>query len=175
MGSRKRYDQLMEQMRLMYQQAQQPSPYVQQVQTEYNNLGNWLNAKDYRNMPAGVNVDLLPLAEYQRMQQMMRGNNNGQAAKGANTTALQRQQREVGDNDLVQNWAGAYENKVGELMGRKDALLNMLQGDYTNRMQTGVQGSQAMLQAFQNRPKSWFSSLLPSMIQGGAQVGAAFI
>lgn len=175
MGRKKEYERLMQQMQAMFAQAQQPSQYENQYNTEWQNIGNWLNAKDYRNMPAGVNVDLLPLAEYQRMQQMMRGGANGQAAKGANTTALQRQQRELGDNQFTQDWANAYENKVGELSGRRDAIGNMLQGSHTNRMGIGIQGSQAMLQAFNNKPKSFWSSLLPSLISGGAQIGAAFI
>lgn len=165
----------MEELRRAYQQAQQPSPFEQQYTTEFNNLGNWLNAKDYRNLPAGSNVDLLPLAEYQKMRQMVRGRNDGQAARGANTTALMRQQRELGDNEFLKDWGGAYEQKVGELSNRRDSIANMLQSSHANRMGLGVQGSQAMLQAFQNRPRSMWSSLLPSLIQGGAQVGAAFV
>ena len=166
----------MEEMRRMYQQAQQPSPFEQQYQSEWANIGNWLNAKDYRNLPAGANVDLLPIAEYQKMRKMMRGSDSGgQMAKGANYNKLAAAQQQLGDDQFVQDWSGAYENKIGELSGRRDALGNMLQGAYSNRMNTGIQGSQAMLQAFNNRPKSWFSSLLPSMIQGGASIGAALI
>ena len=85
MGKKKEYERLMEEMRRMYQQAQQPSPFEQQYQSEWANIGNWLNAKDYRNLPAGANVDLLPIAEYQKMRKMMRGSDSGgQMAKGAN-------------------------------------------------------------------------------------------
>ena len=176
MGSKKQYERLMEEMRRMYQQAQQPSPFEQQYQSEWANIGNWLNAKDYRNLPAGANVDLLPIAEYQKMRKMMRGSDSGgQVAKGANYNKLAAAQQQLGDDQFVQDWGNAYENKVGELSGRRDALGNMLQGNYANRMNLGVQGSQAMLQAFNNKPKSFWSSLLPSMIQGGASLGAAAI
>ncbi len=176
MSKKKDYERLMEEMRRMYQQASAPSPFEQQYQSEWSNIGNWLNAKDYRNTPAGVNVDLLPIAEYQKMRKMTRGTDPGnQMAKGANSNALARSQQQLGDDQFVQDWGGAYENKVGELSGRRDALGNMLQGAHSNRMGMGVQGSQAMLQAFNNKPKSFWSSLLPSMISGGAQVASAFI
>lgn len=83
-------------------------------------------------------------------------------------------QKEYDDNAFARDWSGAYEDKIGELSGRRDALGNMLQGNYSNRQNVGIQGSQAMLQAFNNKPKSMWASLLPSLIQGGASIGAAF-
>jgi len=40
MGSKKKYDLLMEEMRRAYQQAQQPSPFEQQYQSEWPNIDN---------------------------------------------------------------------------------------------------------------------------------------
>jgi len=175
MGKKKQYDELMRQMQAMFTQAQQPSQFETQYQNEWSNLGNWLNKKDYRNLPDGAVVDLLPMAEYQRMRKMVRGTDAGQqTARGANTNALQSQQREMGDNQFTQDWGNAYENKVGELSNRRDSLGNMLMSSDMNRKQIGIQGSQAALQAFNNRPRSMWSSLLPSLIQGGASIGAAF-
>lgn len=173
---KKKYDQYMEQLLAAIRQAQQPSQFEQQATTEWNNIGNWLNAKDYRNMPAGVNVDLLPIAEYQKMRQMMRGRDDGgQGAKGANTNMLAQQQKTLSDDMFTRGWGGQYEQAVGGLQDRRDALANGLQSAHTGRMGVGIQGAQSMLQAYQSRPKSFWSSLLPSMISGGAQIGAAFI
>ena len=175
MGRKKDYERAMQQMMAMFQAAQKPSAVESQYQNEWSQLGDWLNKKDYRNLPAGANVDLLPLAEYQKMRQMTRGRDvGGQAASGAKTNMLANQQRELGDNQFVQDWGNAYENKVGELSGRRDALGNVLMSGDMNRKQIGIQGSQAYLQALGNKPRSMWSSLLPSMIQGSASIGAAF-
>jgi len=175
MGKKREYENLMRQMQAMFTQAQAPSPYETQYGQEWSQLGDWLNKKDYRNLPAGAVVDLLPAAEYQRMRKMVQGNDAGQqTARGANTNALQSQQREMSSNQFLQDWGGAYEQKVGELANRRDALGNMLQGNYTNRQNIGIQGAQAQLQAFNNKPKSMWASLLPSLIGGGANIAASF-
>lgn len=176
MSRKKDYERAMQQMMAAFQQAQQPSQFETQLTSEWNNIGNWLNAKDYRNMPAGVNVDLLPIAEYQKMRQMMRGRDDGgQGAKGANTNMLAQQQKTLSDDMFTRDWGNAYENKVGDLQNRRDALANGLQQSHTNRMGMGVQGSQAYLQALQNKPKSFWSNLLPSILSGGSQIASAFI
>jgi len=175
MGRKKDYERALQQMMAQFQQAQQPSAFETQYQNEWNNLGSFLNSRDYRNLPAGVNVDLLPIAEYQKMRQMTRGANNGQAAKGANTNGLMAQQREMGDNQFVKDWGGQYESAIGDLSGRRDSIGNMLMSSDANRKQLGIQGAQANLQGILNKPKSMWSSLLPSLIQGGASIGASFI
>lgn len=176
MGQRKKYDAALQQMMAMFAAAQKPSAIESQYQTDWNNLGNWLNAKDYRNLPAGTSIDMLPIAEMQKMRQMVRGRDvGGQVASGAKTNMLANQQRELGDNQFLQDYSGAYENKIGELSNRRDALGNMLMSSDSNRKQLGIQGSQAYLQGLSNRPKSMWSSLLPSLIQGGASIGAAFV
>lgn len=175
MGSRKKYDDLVRQMMAQFQQAQQPTQYDNAYNSEWQNIGNFLNSKDYRNLPAGVNIDMLPLAEANRMRAMVRGTDSGQqGARGSNMGNILKSQKEFDDNQFSQNWGNAYENKVGELSGRRDALGNMLMSSQNNRNQLGIQGSQAALQAFGNRPKSIWSSLLPQLISGGAQVASAF-
>lgn len=175
MSRKKDYERAMQQMMAMFQQAQTPSAVENQYQSEWSNLGDWLNKKDYRNLPPGAVVDLLPAAEYQRMRKMTRGSDTGQqGARGANMAGIANAQREMGDNQFTQDWGNAYEQKVGELGGRRDALGNMLLSSDANRKQIGIQGSQAYLQALNNKPRSMWSSLLPSLIQGGASIGAAF-
>lgn len=176
MSRKKDYERLMQQMQSMFHQAQQPSQYETQYQSEWNNLGNFLNSRDYRNLPNGVSIDMLPLAEMQKMRKMVRGTDSGgQGARGANMGNILKAQKEYDDNQFAQDWGGAYENKIGELSGRRDAIGNMLMGSQQNRNMIGIQGAQAMLQAQQNKPRSMWSSLLPSLLSGGAQIGAAFI
>ena len=106
----------------------------------------------------------------------MRGrDDNGQGARGANTNMLAQQQKTLSDDMFSRDWGNAYENKVGDLQNRRDALANGLQQSHTNRMGMGVQGSQAYLQALQNKPKSFWSNLLPSILSGGPQIASAFI
>jgi len=175
MGRKKDYDRAMQQMMAMFQQAQQPSAVETQYNQEWSNLGNWLNKKDYRDLPAGTTIDMLPLAEAQKMRKMIRGTDTGgQGARGANMGNILSAQKEFDDNAFAQDWGGAYEQKIGELGNRRDALGNMLLSSDANRKQIGIQGSQAYLQGLNNRPKSFWSSLLPSLVQGGASIGAAF-
>lgn len=171
---RKKYDQAMAQMMAMFQQAQQPSAIESQYNQEWSNLGNWLNKRDYRDLPAGTTIDMLPLAEAQKMRKMIRGTDTGgQGARGANMGNILKAQKEYDDNQFAQDWGGAYEQKVGELSNRRDALGNMLLSSDANRKQIGIQGSQSYLQALQSRPRSFWGSLLPSLIQGGATVASA--
>jgi hypothetical protein len=176
MGKRKQYDALVAQMMAQFNQAQQPSQFEQQYQGEWNNLGNFLNSRDYRNLPNGVSIDMLPLAEMQKMRKMVRGTDTGgQGARGANMGNILNAQKEFDDNQFAQDYSGAYEQKIGELSNRRDALGSMLMGSQQNRNMMGIQGAQAALQAQQNRPKSLWSSLLPSLLGAGSQVASAFI
>lgn len=170
------WNQLFAQLQSQIAQATAPSPYETAMQQDWTNTRNWLNAKDYRNMPAGVNVDLLPIAEYQKMRQMTRGSNaGGTAAAGVINPTILNQQRELDDNQFTQDWGNAYENQVGNLRQQNAGLGAGLQGAYTNRMNTGIQGQMGALNAFNNRPRSMWSSLLPSLISGGANIAGAFI
>lgn len=179
MGKKQRkYDALMASLQAKLDAyANTPSQWETQLGNEATGITNFLNSKDYRNMPTGVNVDLLPLADYQRMRKMTQGTNTGQGQINPNILAAQ---REVGDNEFVQQWGNAYENKVGELSGRRDNLTGMLQGLYQDRMTQGIQGAQAQIQNFLNRPKgfSWgnlFGGILnaaPGILQGLGSMGA---
>lgn len=134
--------------------ATTPSPYENELAQERSQLKNWLNAKDYRNLPTGVNVDLLPLSDYQRMHKMLRGTGDT-IAQGANNSQLAQQQRQLSDDQLLRDWGAAYESKVGGLMDRQAGLTDSLQQLYSNRMNTGIQGSQAQLTNILNRPKGF--------------------
>lgn len=172
MGSKPNWNQLFAQLQASIDRASAPSPYETAMAQDWTNTRNWLNAKDYRNTPAGVNVDLLPIAEYQKMRQMTRGqNNNGTAAAGVQNNALMSQQRELDDNQFTQDWGNAYENQVGNLMNQNSQLGAGLQGAYTNRMNAGVQGAMGSLQALNSKPKGFWSSFLPSL----AGAAASFI
>lgn len=158
------------------QQANQPSQYEQQLGNEANSIGTFLNSRDYRNLPNGVNIDMLPLAEAQRMRKMVRGaGDTGQGAKGANMSHILNAQRELDDNSFAQDWGSAYEQKVGGLMDRRDNLLGGLMGTANQRSQNNVSNYGALLQGFANKPKGFWSTFGPSMITGGARIAASLI
>lgn len=174
--SKPNWNQLFAQLQASIDRATAPSPYETAMAQDWTNTRNWLNAKDYRNTPAGVNVDLLPIAEYQKMRQMTRGqNNNGTAAAGVQNNALMAQQRELDDNQFTQDWGNSYENAVGNLMNQNANLGAGLQGAYSNRMNTGLQGAMGALQAYGNKPRSFWSSFLPGLAQAGASIAGSFI
>ena len=176
MGKKQRqYDALMAQYQALINQMRQPSPYESQINSELGSITNFLNSKDYRNLPTGVNIDLLGLSDQKRMQDMLRGSGpTGTAAKGALAPALQ-QQADLDNNQLARDWGGAYEQKVGELMDRKDNLLGSLQGIYSNRMGAALQGQQNQLTNFLNRPKGFnWGSLVSGLISAAPGIMAAF-
>lgn len=161
MGSRQReYDRMMREMQAMLTRAQQPSPYEQELATDRANIRNFLNSGDYRNLPKGVGVNLLPLSDYQRMSKMMSGSGDN-VAKGALTQDALQNRRELDNNKLVRDWGGAYEQEIGNLRNEQAGMTDALQGMHTNRMNVGLQGSQMMLQNVLNRPKStnWFGQI----------------
>lgn len=175
MGKKPDWNALFQQLIAANQAATAPSPYETALAADWNNTRNWLNQRDYRNMPAGVNVDLLPIADYQKMRQMTRGTNNGTAAAGVMNPTILNQQRELDDNQFAQDWGGAYENALGGLLNRQDSLSGALQSAHANRMGMGMQGAMGALQAYGSRPRSIWSSLLPSILQGAGSVAGAFI
>lgn len=175
MGKKQRqYDALMRQYQALIDQMRQPSPYEGQINSELGSITNFLNSKDYRNLPTGVNIDLLGLSDQKRMQDMLRGTPNGTAAKGVMAPIAQ-QQAELDNNQLARDWGGAYEQKIGELSDRKDNLLGALQGMYSNRMGAALQGQQNQLTNFLNRPKGFnWSSLISGGLSALPGILAAF-
>lgn len=170
--SKPKYDAYLQMLQQAITQANQPSPWEQQLGAEAGNISNFLNSRDYRNLPNGVNINMMPLAEMQRMRSMIRGpGDTGQAAMGANKSQLMQSQRELDDNSFAQDWGSAYEQQVGDLASRRDQLLSGLSGVANQRSQNNVSNYGSLLQAFANKPKSIWSTILPAIISGAA--GAA--
>lgn len=177
---RKDLERLLAQLRAQQQQmldrATQKSPWEQEVENEYRTNKTFLDSKDYRNLPAGVNIPMLSLADSQKMRQMMRGQNAGQSAAGVNPQMLAAQ-RELSDNRFAEEWGGEYENKIGGLLDQNQNRLSFLQGAHGNRMNAGLQGSSNMLgQAMQIKPdKGFWGSFLQSFLPSAASTAMSFI
>jgi len=169
MGSKKQFDLYLKALQDAIARAQQPSPYETALMGDWQNTRSWLDKKDYRNMPNGVNVDLLPLSDYKRMQSYGQSGGGTVAQGGMNQMAMQNQ-RDLSNNELTRDWGQAYEQKVGGLMDRNDDLAARLQGAYSNRMNIGVQGAGNVLQAFGQRPKGFNWGGLVGGILGGIKI-----
>jgi hypothetical protein len=168
--------QLRAQQQQMLNRATAQSPWEKEVENEYRANKTFLDSKDYRNLPDGVNIPMLSLADSQKMRQMTRGQNLGQSASGVNPQMLAAQ-RELSDNQFAEDWGGEYEAKVGGLMDQNQNRLSFLQGAHGNRMNAGLQGGSNMLgQAMQITPeKGFWSSFLPGLLQGGASAALSFL
>lgn len=170
------FNQYLQMLQQSINQANQPSAAETALTGEFNNLNNWFDKKDYRELPAGTNINLLPLAEAQRMRKAVRGGNNtGQRALGASNAGMLAAQREYGDNEFAQNWAGEYENKIGELMGRKDDLASRLMGTSNTRSQNNVANYSQLLNAFLQKPKDKSGGFWSSLLSGGLKSAISFI
>lgn len=153
-------------------QGQKASPYENALSAEWQATRNWLDKKDYRNTPAGVNIPLLPLADYKRFASYGRPSNTGAGA--TNQLAMQNM-NQLSNDQLTRDWGSAYENAVGGLMDRNDNLAGMLQNSYTNRMNLGVTGANQVLQSWLNRPKSSGGGFWKGLAGGLAQAAPAII
>lgn len=153
-------------------QANQPSPYETALGDRYKTTQSLLDNKDYRYLPTGVNIDMLSLADANKMRQMVMGN-AGTAAKGTDNPYAA-QQRTLSDDNFVRDWSGAYEQKIGGLMDQNDALGASLMGVDAQRKSNNVANQATLLQAFLNKPKSnnsWWKGLL----SGGLSAAAGLI
>lgn len=152
-------------------QANQPNQWETQLGNQANSIQSFLDSKDYRNLPNGVNIPMLGLADQQKMRGMLRGSDAGaQRAAGANFAPMVQAQRELDDNQFAQDYGGEYENQIGGLIGRRDNLLSGLAGQGNQRSQQNVANYGGYANALLNTPQTTniWSSLLPSLIQGGA-------
>lgn len=161
-------------MRLMQQQitaSQQPSAYEQAWLKKFNDTESFLNSKDYRNLPAGVNIDLLSQADNNKMRQMMLGRDNSdQAAAGTMGRIGQTQKMLLGDM-AAKDWSGAFEGKIGDLMNQQMGMSQMGQGAHSTRMGQGISGYGNMIGLLGQRPKEspgFWSSLFKGSIGGVA-------
>lgn len=183
MGQKKKIQQqylaTLQQMLGAIQSANQPNQWEQAQAGEYNTLKNFLDSKDYRNLPTGVNIPMIDLADRQRMRQMVRGSDAGaQRAAGANFAPMVQAQRTLDDSQFEEDWAGEFENQIGGLMGRKDALLGNLSNRGAQRSQNTVGNYGAALGAISNTPivpQNMWMQMLPGLIQSGAQAGIGMI
>jgi len=173
----KAYEKLIASLQQQLTQQAQPSPFENILTQDFNTTRDWLNKKDYRNLPDGVNIDLIGLGDQQKMRSMLRGSDAGaQRAAGANFAPMVQSQRELDDNQFQQDWSGAYEDKVGGLMNKNMGLANTLQGLYTDRQDRSLQGGFNMLQAINNQPKKtpWWQTALNFGMQAAPSIISAF-
>lgn len=149
--------------------AKQPSWIEQQMQGEYNNINNFLNSKDYRNLPTGVNIDLLSQSDNNKMREMMMGRDSSDQAAAGTMGRIGQTQKALLNDQAARDWSGAYEEKIGGLMDKKTGLGQFLQGEHSGRMNNATSGYATLLGSLNQRPKnsSFWSNLLGSGIQGG--------
>lgn len=167
----RRFDQMMALLQSQINQAKQPSPWETEAGNKYNTTKAFLDKRDYRNLPTGVNIDLLSQAENNRMRKMISGRDtSGQAAAGT-MGRIGQSQKMLLDDQAAKDWSGAYEEKIGGLMGQQDDLLNFLQGGHTSRMSQALQGQTSALGLLGQRPKSssFWGDLLRGVLPGAAQ------
>ncbi len=172
----KMWDQMYQMLQQQIQRQSQPSPYETQAANEYNALTDWLNKRDYRNLPTGVNIPLLDVADKARMRKMMLGGQSDTVARGADPSGFAAKQRLLSDDMAAKDWAGEYENAVGQIAQNKYNLGNALQNIYQNRMNNTTQGYMGALQSIAGRPQGFnWGGFLSGMIGAGGQIASALI
>lgn len=145
---------------------------------EINAIDSFLNSKDYRNLPTGVNIDLMSLADNNKMRQMMMGRDSSDQAAAGTMGRIGQTQKALLNDQAARDWSGAFEEKVGGLQDRKNSLLGFAQGTHDNRMGMGMQGAATLLGASNSRPKvgnGFWGNLFQGLIPGAAQTALSFI
>lgn len=157
--------------------SQQRSPYEEAWLNQFNKTQQFLDSKDYRNLPTGVNIDLLGQSENNRMRQMMMGRNDGQAAQGTMGRIGQTQKMLLNDQ-AARDWSGAYEQKVGDLMNRQLGISQAGQSAHSNRIGQGLSGYSSALGLIGQRPEvkgGFLSDLFKGLIPGAANAALSLI
>lgn len=157
----KQYDAMMQQMNAWLTQATQESPYEADLRGRNDQLRAWLKKGDFKN-PQDVNsfVNLSPLANENKGMQYSYGAGDS-VASGANSAGAMNAQKIRGQSDLNSAWGGLYEDNAAGLRDQQGGIQSTLQNLYSNRMQTGLQGTSQMLQNIANRPKgfNWLGAI----------------
>lgn len=139
------YAQMMQQLQSYIQKASTPSPAEQQQTTDWNNLTNFLNSKDYRNpTAAGVAVDMLPLTDYQKQSKMLLGGKPVNSTSGAH-------QQDYLNQKFNQDYGHSYEQQIADLPNQQMGLNSTLQGLSSGRLGMGLQGTQGALAGIANK------------------------
>lgn len=174
----RRFDQQMALLRQQIDRANQPSAYETAWLNQFNANKSFLDSKDYRNLPTGVNIDMLGLADTNRMRQMMIGRDSGdQAAAGADGR-IQQTQKQLLNDQAQRDWSGAYEQKIGGLMDQQMGLSQAGQQSHSQRMGQGIQGMSNFVQLLGQRPKDtggFWGNLFKGLIPGAASGLAGLI
>ncbi len=162
---------MMQQLQASIAKAQQPGQYELGLQTDYNNLNNFINSKDYRNPQAsGVAIGMLPLNNYQQMVKAGQATN----VPGVDPQSLANQNK-VSQDELSKDYGGAYEQQVGGLADQRTGMQSQLQSLYDQRMGIGVQGYQAALQGVAAKPQGFqWQSLIPGLASAGLSAANYF-
>lgn len=167
-STQKQYDAMMQLMQSYINKATAPSPYETQSQGDYTNIKNWLSGRDFRDS-SSVGIDMLPLSEYHKQRQMLRGTD----MKKPSQTLVN--QRELADNQFDENYSDQYQNAVGGLENKALGLTSSLQNLYSNRMNSGLNGSQSMLTGINNRPAGFnWLNLITQGLSGLGNIAPAF-
>ena len=169
---------LQQQIAQQNQRINTPSQWETQLGNEANSITGFLNSGDYRNLPSnlGAYVDLMPLSQAQQLRKLTRGSMN--TGQGMINPQILASQRELDDNQFAQDWGNAYEQQIGNLGAQRNNLLGALQGMNDTRIgqnQQNMGNYTSYLQALSNRPKGFWSSFLPGLMQSGIGVGLSMI
>lgn len=158
--------------------ANKPSQIEQNANTDYTNTRNFLNpatgAPDYRDpLSKGVVTGMLSLDDYHKQRNQLRG----MPSQSADTTGddLASRQTALADNQFDQDYGSNYQDVIGGLGGQNANAGMGLINDYNNRNSLGVMGAQAGLNAVANRRPSLWSTIWPSLLHTGAQVGMTML
>jgi hypothetical protein len=174
----RRFDAMMATLQQQIAASQKPSAYETAWLDKFNKTENFLNSKDYRNLPAGVNIDLMGQADNNRMRRMMLGNDSGDQAAAGTMGRIGQSQKMLLNDQAAKDWSGAFEEKIGGLMNQQMGLSEMGQGAHSNRMAQGISGYSNMIGLLGQRPKEspgFWGSLFKGMVPGLAQAGMSLI
>lgn len=177
MGKKQDYQRLLDQLEAQLAQSHNPSQYEQNLGADFNRNRNWLLGGNHKTgQDIGALTNISPVANASKEMQMGMGAPMDSMASGTSGNPLAMHGQELRrDNDTNKMWGGAFENTLNQVQNNNDQMFGTLQNSYNDRMQKGIQGAQMLQQGYENRPKSFWSKVLPGLISSGAKFGMGFI
>lgn len=170
----KEYDNFLNLLSQAQQQQQQVSPYETALGQQYQANHNYLYGGDLKNLPTGYNVNLLPVADEQRMGQYGTGQ-AGTVAAGANPYGAINTQNDINNDQVTRNYGTAYGNMANQIGQTSNGMVGALNNLQMNRNQEAVQNGVQGLYNIGNRPKGFnWLSLIPGFANAGVSAAEMF-
>lgn len=155
------------------QQMNQPSESERMLQSRAANTMNWLDSRDYRNLPTGTFIDFsTPAENMKRYETLMNASQNGTNAIGSDGGAAGKLQQKFMQDRFARDDAANFQQNVQRMAGEATNVLGSTAGMEMQRRMGAMNAVGGAYGQLASQPRQ---SLWGSILGAGATIGAAAI